>query len=145
MNLISVLIFILCLTMFATTQAFQRLAKQQGVSGVWSSTSRLMATDRTYVGYSIYKGKGALNVKPLPPTFNKVGKSGRGIEREGSLYLEFAPIGSKPREYNWASKVTFSLDVNECGGILAMDRSLGVEFLHDPNMGGKLLIDSARY
>ena len=129
---------VLCFAiMFSFTTAFQRLPNASPRVG--SLAQRMMASERTYTGYNIYKGKAALNIKPIPPSFSKSGKSGRTVSREGSLLLEFAPVGSNPREYNWNQKVTFSLSVSECGEILAMDRTKALEFLHDPNMGGKSL------
>jgi len=77
-----------------------------------------------------------LNIKPVPPTFNALNKNSRTINREGSLFLEFAPVGQGPREYNWAAKSVFSLNVGEVGSLLAMDPVKGIEFTHDPNMGG---------
>ena len=123
--------------MFAASSAFKKISPRP----VWSNTAqRMLATgERTYVGYSIYKGKAALNIKPLPPTF-KAGKSGRSIDREGALYLEFAPSGAGPREYNWNQKVAFSLDVTECGKLLTLENEKNVEFLHDPNMGGNICL-----
>ncbi len=49
---------------------------------------------RTYTGYNIYKGKAAINIKPIPPTF-RVTKSSRVLEREGVLLWEFAPASGK--------------------------------------------------
>ncbi len=40
------------------------------------------------------------------------------------------------REYNWNAKISFAMDVTECGELLAMDRTKSIEFLHDPGMGG---------
>ncbi len=51
-----------------------------------------------------------------------------------SSYLSLRSLGQ--REYNWNAKVSFAMDVTECGELLAMDRSKTIEFLHDPGMGG---------
>lgn len=118
-------------------------------SGSWSSpngqrsstsfSSNVVAEGemRTFAGYSIYKSKTALNIKPVGPTFNQLNKNSRTINREGSLFLEFAPIGQTPREYNWGAKSVFSLNAGEVGSFLAMDPVKGIEFTHDPNMGGQ--------
>lgn len=90
---------------------------------------------KTFASYSVYKGKAALCVKPIPPTFQNVSKTSRTISREGSIFLEFAPAGNGPREYNWAAKSIFSLDATECGALLIFDPSKGAEFTHDPKMG----------
>ena len=54
---------------------------------------------RTYSSYALYKGKGALAVKPLPATLVTSG-SARTVSRNGGMLLEFA-LASGPREYNW--------------------------------------------
>jgi hypothetical protein len=91
---------------------------------------------RTYAEYGVFKGKGAMKVKIVAPTFQMIGPYSRTISREGGLLLEFAKtIGT--REYDWNNKGTFLLDVTECGGLLTIDRA-GAEFVHDPNMGSPL-------
>lgn len=90
---------------------------------------------RTYSNYCIYKGKAALSVKPIPPTFENKSKKSRIIQREGTILFEFAPVGQSPREYNWDAKTLFSMDATECGAFLTFDTSKGVEFTHDPRMG----------
>lgn len=93
---------------------------------------------RNTVRYNVYKGKSALNIKPIPPTFAPPSPKGyRTIEREGTLFLEVAPAGSQPREYDWSRKITFALSATECGELLANhDFSQTVEFMHDPGAGG---------
>eukprot|EP00595_Chromulina_sp_UTEXLB2642_P003019 CAMPEP_0196761150 /NCGR_PEP_ID=MMETSP1095-20130614/294_1 /TAXON_ID=96789 ORGANISM="Chromulina nebulosa, Strain UTEXLB2642" /NCGR_SAMPLE_ID=MMETSP1095 /ASSEMBLY_ACC=CAM_ASM_000446 /LENGTH=195 /DNA_ID=CAMNT_0042110315 /DNA_START=127 /DNA_END=714 /DNA_ORIENTATION=+ len=90
---------------------------------------------RTYASYVIYKGKAALSVKVIPPSYSSLSSHSRIISREGGLLLEFAPVGSIPREYDWTKKTTFLLDATECGDILSIhqQKSNSVEFVHDPN------------
>ena len=57
------------------------------------------------------------------------------MSREGAILFEFAPVGNGPRDYDWGKKSYFSLSANECGEVLAMNPSVGKEFLHDPNLG----------
>jgi len=97
---------------------------------------------RTFASYVVYKGKGAVSLKVIPPTFSRVsgkdnsGFSGRTVSRDGALLFEFAPARpDAAREYDWTKKSSFSLSATECGDILAMDLVSGKEFLHDPNMG----------
>jgi hypothetical protein len=56
------------------------------------------------------------------------------------MLLEFA-LASGQRVYDWSNKGSFLLDVGECGAILSMDPRVGggagLEFVHDPNMGGE--------
>jgi hypothetical protein len=98
---------------------------------------------RTFASYNIYKGKGAVCVKPILPTFSAVVTNTntnppskfRTVTREGTILFEFAPPGSQMREYDWTKKSTFALDATECGGILVMDNTVGKDFFHDPNLG----------
>lgn len=76
-----------------------------------------------------------MGLKVIPPTFVKTSDKARSVSRSGVILLEFAPVGAGPREYDWSRKASFSLSPTECGEILAMDQSKGVEFFHDPNMG----------
>jgi hypothetical protein len=94
---------------------------------------------KTFSNYRVYKGKAAVSIKIIPPTFNSLSATSRSIAREGSIMFEFAPSAGGPREYDWTRKASFSLSVAECGELLAMDRNAGVEFFHDPNMGGERL------
>lgn len=87
---------------------------------------------RTYASYGVYKGKGALNVKPIPPTYQVKEKS-QSVVKEGALLFEFAPAGANPREYDWSKKIMFSLSANECGEFLRHNEPTNVEFMHDPN------------
>jgi hypothetical protein len=94
--------------------------------------------DRTFANYIVYKSKAAVSLKIIPPTFQAVGTSGRSqtVSREGGLLFTFAnTVG--PREYDWMKKGTFLLAAAECGELLLLDSTKpGLEFFHDPNMGG---------
>lgn len=50
----------------------------------------------TFANYVVYKGKGAVAVKIIPPTY-QVSTKTKVVTREGVLLLEFALIGSQPR------------------------------------------------
>ena len=93
---------------------------------------------RTYVSYVVYKGKAAVTVKPIPPSYAQKTPTSRTVSRPGVMLLEFA-LSSGPREYDWTNKGTFSLDATECAEVVSFDvKSKGfLEFLHDPNMGSE--------
>lgn len=105
------------------------------------TTTRLLSglspssNERTFSSYVVYKGKAAMSLKVIPPTFTTTGAKARTVSRTGAILLEFAPVGDSPREYDWSKKATFSLSPTECGEILAMEIAKGVDFFHDPNMG----------
>lgn len=96
----------------------------------------------TFASYVVYKGKGAVTLKAIAPSYTSLSNKARNVAREGGLLLEFA-LASGQREYNWAKKGTFLLDVNECGTLLyninqvqlGSKNNDAVEFLHDPNIG----------
>lgn len=90
---------------------------------------------RTYVGYSLYKMKGALNIKPIPATL-KIENNQKTIARDGTLLFEFAPSGKGPREYDWTKKLTFSLSPTELGEVVRMKDTDTTSFMHNPNAGG---------
>jgi hypothetical protein len=93
------------------------------------------ATDRQFTSYVVYKGKAAMSVKLLGPTWENVANKGQTVAREGGMYLEFAPAAGGPRSYDWNKKQTFLMSATECGGLLAGFNE-GIEFLHDPNAQG---------
>jgi hypothetical protein len=96
----------------------------------WSMSATVEG--RRYAAYNIYKGKGALCLKIVSPTWTKV-KDGQSyfVSKEGGLLFEFAPATTTPKEYDWSKKATFLLDVTECGDLLTK-RKDGCEFIHDP-------------
>ena len=51
------------------------------------------------------------------------------------MLFEFAPSGNEVRVYDWSRKSTFALDATECGALLSLDKNVGKEFFHDPNLG----------
>lgn len=106
-----------------------------GSSSPGSSGAVTDQDQRTYGSYNIYKGRAAVSVKPIAPTFKTLSKASRTVAREGALFFEFAPIGNAPKVYDWTQKIAISLDVTECGALLAMDPAVGLEFSHDPFMG----------
>mmetsp|Transcript_16164 Transcript_16164/g.35006 ORF Transcript_16164/g.35006 Transcript_16164/m.35006 type:complete len:247 (-) Transcript_16164:850-1590(-) len=98
-----------------------------------------------YADYGIYKGKGCMRVKLIPPTWQQSAKSAAALSvaKEGALLLEFAsvkqgadqPAAYGARQYNWDNgKVVIALKVTEIGSILAGDQK--VEIYHDPKKGG---------
>jgi hypothetical protein len=102
-----------------------------------SSEGRGPETTRSFVRYPIYKGKCALAVRPIPPSFSPAGASSRNLDKEGGILVELAPV-SGARTYDWSKKATFLLDPTECGSVVSMDITKDtVEFFHDPNMGSE--------
>ena len=89
---------------------------------------------RVFASYIVYKGKGAVAIKPITPKFSFIPQSkSRVVERAGGLLFELAPSAG-PRQYEWNKKTTFLLDPTECGALIAFEKNVGCEFLHDPNM-----------
>ena len=108
--------------------------KKYSTSQLYSSPDA--TSEKTFANYVIYKSKAAVALKVIPPTFQLTGKS-RTVLREGGLLFEFANC-SGPKEYDWAKKGTFLLAAAECGELLLLDTGKqGLEFFHDPNMGGE--------
>ncbi len=91
---------------------------------------------KKFSSYVIYKGKAAVSLKLIPPTWSPTG-TGKGstVSREGGVFFEFAPT-SGVREYDWTKKITFMMDCTECGDLIAKVND-GIEFLHDPNAQGE--------
>lgn len=131
------LLLILALALCSFTDSLKLSPpRQQRIGGLlMASSDPAVATPaRTYASYMIYKGKGAVAVKCIPPTFATLSQSrNRVVERQGGLLFEFAPSSAR-REYDWGKKCTFLLDPTECAALVVMDHREGAEFFHDPNM-----------
>lgn len=82
--------------------------------------------------YAIYKGMtgkyGAVQFQLSPP---KIDENGNGV-REGAVFVEITKA-TGPNVYDWNSKITFALSVNDLGKVLTALRN-GTEctLLHDP-------------
>lgn len=82
--------------------------------------------------YAIYKGKGALQVSLIPPTYTIRqirNEETAFISKNGSVLFEVAP-GVGKKEWDWEKKITFALGLPDIGTILASDE---VSLLHDNN------------
>ena len=133
---IAALVYILaCLS--CSVMSFRSMSRVP--TSVLRSGTRMMSEEqefRTFAGFNIYKGKGAINIVPIPPTFSVTDRS-QSVHRAGALLLEFAPAGSGPREYDWTKKATFSLSATECGEIARLKEGVATEFTHDPGASSK--------
>jgi len=106
------------------------------------STMMMASEERVFPSsFNVYKGKGTVSFKPIGPTFTtyKQGPN-KVVSREGTLLCEFAPAGLNPKEYDWTKKVSFALNLNECGEVLRLKEGSTIEFNHDPAMGCKIRI-----
>eukprot|EP00250_Pteridium_aquilinum_P000364 c10400_g1_i1 orf=123-746(+) len=89
---------------------------------------------RLFAQHTFYKGKAALTIQPGRPTFKTNEEGAMILEREGSMFLEFAP-STGPRQYDWKRKQVLALSVVELGTLLGLTMSESCEFYHDPHMG----------
>ncbi|KAB5563914.1 hypothetical protein DKX38_003968 [Salix brachista] len=89
--------------------------------------------DRVFAPYSVFKGKAALSVEPVLPTFSKFGSGNLKVDRRGSMMLTFLPaIGE--RKYDHEKRQKFALSATEVGSLLSMGPKDSCEFFHDPSM-----------
>ncbi|GMN56478.1 hypothetical protein TIFTF001_025606 [Ficus carica] len=83
--------------------------------------------------YTVYKGKAALSVAPILPTFTKLDSGLHVVDRRGVVMLKFIPaIGE--RKYDWEKKQVFALNPTEVGSLISLGSSDSCEFFHDPSM-----------
>ncbi|CAL9240275.1 unnamed protein product [Arabidopsis halleri] len=88
---------------------------------------------RLFAPYAIFKGKAALSVEPVLPTFTEIDSGNLRIDRRGSLMMTFMPaIGE--RKYDWEKKQKFALSPTEVGSLISMGSKDSSEFFHDPSM-----------
>ncbi|KAK1297925.1 hypothetical protein QJS10_CPB14g01327 [Acorus calamus] len=91
-------------------------------------------SSKIYVGYSIYKGKAALQVEPRAPEFAPLDTGAFKLSKEGLVFLQFAPAVAT-RQYDWSRKQVFSLSVAEIGTLISLGPKDSCEFFHDPFKG----------
>ena len=94
----------------------------------------LVPTPTSQTDYTVFKGKGAMAVKVVKPTWERVPSSNAlKIARRGTVLLEFANSTGE-REYDWTNKEAFALNVVECADIMvAVESGQEKQFYHDPN------------
>jgi hypothetical protein len=117
-----------------------RAATLSAAAGADQVAGDAPAGSKVFASYDIFKGKAAVNVKPLAPTFESLGNGSYAVQRSGGLIVEMAPsVAGAARTYDWGQKILFRLSVTELGEILALnpgaDSSASVFFQHDPAMG----------
>lgn len=132
-------------TKFDANKSLSSLGSNNGRGGIVSaSTSSSSTPDESmlnkinvYTAYTVYKGRGAMSLKVIKPTWERISTgSGIRVSREGTVLLEFAQ-GKGDRIYDWDSKGTFAMNAVECGEILeAAETSSELSFFHDPNKMG---------
>ncbi|XVF63488.1 hypothetical protein PTKIN_Ptkin09bG0090600 [Pterospermum kingtungense] len=90
---------------------------------------------RVFAPYTVYKGKAALSVSPLLPTFSKIDSASASlrVDRQGSMMLTFWPAVGE-RKYDWEKRQKFALSPTEVGSLISMGPHDGSEFFHDPSM-----------
>ncbi|KAF5835724.1 whirly transcription factor-domain-containing protein [Dunaliella salina] len=100
---------------------------------------------RSYANYSVYKGKGAMSMQPIVPTWEGVisqkGNAIQNVKRPGVLLLEFANVlgstGAQTsfgnRNYDWGNKLTISLNVTELAQLSELPVNGTMMVYHDPD------------
>ncbi|KAL9665650.1 hypothetical protein QQ045_021071 [Rhodiola kirilowii] len=91
------------------------------------------SSSKVFAPYTVFKGKAALSVSPLLPTFRKLDSGGLQLDRRGVIMLKFWPaIGQ--RKYDWEKRQSFALSATEVGSLLSLGPQDSCEFFHDPSM-----------
>ncbi|KAJ7973569.1 Single-stranded DNA-binding protein WHY2, mitochondrial [Quillaja saponaria] len=89
--------------------------------------------DRIFAPYTVYKGKAALSLTPVLPTFTKLDSGSVVLDRRGVVMMRFWPsIGE--RKYDWEKRQLFALSATEVGSLISLGPRDSCEFFHDPSM-----------
>lgn len=89
------------------------------------------------VQYDIYKGRSAIQFKPIMPTYRTAADGNLELARRGCMLLELANSSGK-RSYAWAEKITFAMSITELSQLFLTNAVLSgqvVDLFHDPGMG----------
>ncbi|OMO51495.1 ssDNA-binding transcriptional regulator [Corchorus capsularis] len=87
---------------------------------------------RVFSPFTVYKGKAALSVSPLLPTFSKIDSGALKLDRRGAMMLTFWPAVAE-RKYDWEKRQKFALSPTEVGSLISMGAHDTSEFYHDPS------------
>lgn len=89
------------------------------------------------VQYDIYKGRSAIQFKPIMPTYRQAADGNLELSRRGCMLLELANSNGK-RSYAWSEKITFAMSITELSQLFLTNAVLSgqvVDLFHDPGMG----------
>lgn len=91
------------------------------------------------VQYDVYKGKAAVQFKPIKATVEASQSGSLEVKRKGVLLMEFANATGQ-RQYDWGNKIYFALSVTEMSQVFLTNTiysNTTVELFHDPSMRGE--------
>ncbi|KAG7985170.1 hypothetical protein I3843_03G011600 [Carya illinoinensis] len=101
-------------------------------SGV-NSAAKGYAAQRIFASYSVFKGKAALSVTPVLPTFTKLDSGSLVVDRRGVMMFKFLPaIGE--RKYDNEKRQMIALSVTEVGSLISLGPQDSCDIFHDPSM-----------
>ncbi|EOA35656.1 hypothetical protein CARUB_v10020880mg [Capsella rubella] len=113
----------------STLRGFASWSTGSGFSGKEAAKP----SGRVFAPYAIFKGKAALSVEPVLPTFTEIDSGNLRLDRRGSLMMTFMPASGE-RKYDWEKKQKFALSPTEVGSLISMGSKDSSEFFHDPSM-----------
>ena len=82
------------------TRAMYEESDQVGNGGGYYEPSQGAASPKAFASFNVYKGKSALQLKLIGPTWKDTSKGGVYVDREGVLFMEFA--NSNPQQVRHA-------------------------------------------
>ncbi|KAL6629128.1 hypothetical protein ACP70R_028893 [Stipagrostis hirtigluma subsp. patula] len=88
---------------------------------------------KKFASYTVFKGKAALSVHPILPSFCRIESGGSRVNKNGSVMLTFFPAVGQ-RKYDYAKKQLFALSPTEVGSLISLGPAESCEFFHDPSM-----------
>uniref|UniRef100_A0A0D3F0Y8 WHY domain class transcription factor n=1 Tax=Oryza barthii TaxID=65489 RepID=A0A0D3F0Y8_9ORYZ len=88
---------------------------------------------RKFASYTVFKGKAALSMQPILPSFSKLESGGSRVNKNGSVMLTFFPAVGQ-RKYDYSKKQLFALSPTEVGSLISLGPAESCEFFHDPSM-----------
>uniref|UniRef100_A0A0E0JVS9 Uncharacterized protein n=1 Tax=Oryza punctata TaxID=4537 RepID=A0A0E0JVS9_ORYPU len=102
-----------------------------------STTKRVGIAENTsgrkFASYTVFKGKAALSMHPILPSFSKLESGGSRVNKNGSVMLTFFPAVGQ-RKYDYSKKQLFALSPTEVGSLISLGPAESCEFFHDPSM-----------
>ncbi|KAG6494075.1 single-stranded DNA-binding protein WHY2, mitochondrial-like [Zingiber officinale] len=106
-------------------------------SGPDLATDARSTSFKRFADYTIFKGKAAMALSPILPTFREVNSQSSKLCKRGCVMMTFWPaIGTK--KYDWNRKQVFALSPTEAGNLISLGPEESCEFFHDPSKNSSL-------
>ncbi|KAL5982827.1 hypothetical protein ACLOJK_016904 [Asimina triloba] len=95
---------------------FHNFSSYAGISPARRGQGTGSYSGRMFADYSIFKGKGALVLLPVPAKFKEISSGSLAVDRKGAIILKFMPALGQ-RKYDYQKRQYATLDIHVANSI----------------------------